>query len=70
MKLTREKRGTRGKTCPSATLSNTNSTWTYPGIEPEPPQWEAGDYRLSRGKASFSNISINIFVLDSDTQLV
>jgi hypothetical protein len=36
MKLTGENRSTRGKTCPSATLSTTNPTWTDPG-------WEAGD---------------------------
>jgi hypothetical protein len=24
-------------------LPTTNPTWTWPGIEPEPPQWEAGD---------------------------
>ena len=44
MKLTGENRSTRGKTCPSATLSTTNPTWTDPGIEPGPPRWEAGDY--------------------------
>jgi hypothetical protein len=31
MKLTGENRSTRGKTCPSATLSTTNLTWTDPG---------------------------------------
>jgi hypothetical protein len=31
MKLTGEKRSTRGKTCPSATLSTTNPTWIDPG---------------------------------------
>jgi hypothetical protein len=31
MKLTGENRNTRGKTCPSATLSTTNPTWTDPG---------------------------------------
>jgi hypothetical protein len=34
MKLTGEKRSTRGKTCPSATLSTTNPTWTDPGSNP------------------------------------
>jgi hypothetical protein len=32
-----------GKTCPSATLSTTNPTWTDPEIVPGPPRWEAGD---------------------------
>jgi hypothetical protein len=31
MKLTGENRSTRGKTCPSATLSTTNPTWTEVG---------------------------------------
>jgi hypothetical protein len=31
MKLTGENRSTRGRTCPSATLSTTNPTWTDPG---------------------------------------
>jgi hypothetical protein len=37
MKLTVQNRSTRGKTCPSATLSTTNPTWTgwasNPGLE-------------------------------------
>jgi hypothetical protein len=34
MKLTGENRSTRGKTCPNATLSTTNPTWTDPGTNP------------------------------------
>jgi hypothetical protein len=34
MKLTGEDRSTRGKTCPSATLSTTNPAWTDPGSNP------------------------------------
>jgi hypothetical protein len=34
MKLTGENRRTRGKTCPSSTLSTTNPTWTDPGSNP------------------------------------
>jgi hypothetical protein len=34
MKLTGENRSTRGKTCPSATLSTPNPTWTDPGSNP------------------------------------
>jgi hypothetical protein len=34
MKLTGEKRSTRRKTCPSATLSTTNPTWTDPESNP------------------------------------
>jgi hypothetical protein len=35
MILTGESRRTRRKSCPSATLSTTNPTWTYPGANPE-----------------------------------
>jgi hypothetical protein len=34
MKLTGENLSTRGKTCPSATLSTTNHTWNDPGSNP------------------------------------
>jgi hypothetical protein len=34
MKLTGENRITRGKACPSATLSTTNPTWTDTGSNP------------------------------------
>jgi hypothetical protein len=34
MKLIGENRSTRGKTCPSATLSTTNPTWTDLGSNP------------------------------------
>jgi hypothetical protein len=34
MKLTGETRSTRRKTCPSATFSTTNPTWTDPGSNP------------------------------------
>jgi hypothetical protein len=37
--IDRGKPTTRRKTCPSATLSTTNLTWTWPGIEPGPPWW-------------------------------
>jgi hypothetical protein len=47
MKLTGENRRTRGKTCPSATLSTTNPTWTDPGLRGERPATN----RLSHGTA-------------------
>jgi hypothetical protein len=34
MKLTGKNRSTRGETCPNATLSTTNPTWTEPGSNP------------------------------------
>jgi hypothetical protein len=45
MKLTGENLSTRGKTCPSATLSITNPTWTDPGSNPglrggRPEPWQ------------------------------
>ena len=46
MELTGENRSTRWKTCPNATLSTTNPTWTDHGIEPGPPL-----NRLSHGTA-------------------
>jgi hypothetical protein len=38
LKCTGENRSTRGKTCPNATLSTINPTWTRPGIEIGPPR--------------------------------
>jgi hypothetical protein len=35
MKLTGETRSTRGKTCPSVALSDTNLTWTDPESNPD-----------------------------------
>jgi hypothetical protein len=43
IEIDRGKPTTRRKTCPSAPLSTTNPSWTWPGIEPGPPRWEAGD---------------------------
>jgi hypothetical protein len=34
MKFTGENQSTRGKPCPTANLSTTNSTWTGPGSNP------------------------------------
>jgi hypothetical protein len=47
MKLTGENRSTRGKTCPSATLSTTNPTRIDPGLRDERPATS----RLSHGTA-------------------
>jgi hypothetical protein len=51
MKLTGENRSTRGKTCPSATLSTTNPTWTDPGSNPSLPGGRPAANRLSHGTA-------------------
>jgi hypothetical protein len=55
MKLTRENRSTRGKTCPSATLSTTNPTWTDPGSNPGLRGERPATNRLSHGTACTVN---------------
>ena len=55
MKLTGESLPTRGQTCPSATLSTKNHTWTNPGLHSEMPATN----RLSHGTASCLMLSIN-----------
>jgi hypothetical protein len=61
MKLTGENRSTRGKTCPSATLSTTNPTWidlgSNPGLRCERPTTN----RLSRGTASHKFYNMTYF---------
>jgi hypothetical protein len=52
MKLTGENRSTRGKTCPSATLSTTNPTGTDPGSNPGLRGGRPATNRLSRGTAN------------------
>jgi hypothetical protein len=51
MKLTGGNRSTRGKTCPSVTLSTTNSTWTDPGSNPDLRSETPATNRLSHGMA-------------------
>jgi hypothetical protein len=51
MKLTGDNRSTRGKTCPSATLSTTNPTWTDPGPNPRLRGDRPASNRLSHGTA-------------------
>jgi hypothetical protein len=48
MKLTGENRSTRRKTCPSATLSTTNPTWTDPWSKPGLRDGRPATNRLSR----------------------
>ena len=54
MKLTGENRGTRRKTCLSATLSTTNPTWTDPGSNPGLRSERPATNRLSHGTATLS----------------
>jgi hypothetical protein len=51
MQLTGEDRNTRGKTCPSATLSTTNPTWTDSGSNPGLRGGSPAANRLSHGTA-------------------
>jgi hypothetical protein len=51
MKLTWKNRSTRGKTCPSATLSTTNPTRTDPGSNPDLRGEKSATNRLSYGTA-------------------
>jgi hypothetical protein len=51
MKLTGENRRTRGKTCPNATLSTTNPTWTETGSNPGLRGGTPAANRLSHGAA-------------------
>jgi hypothetical protein len=51
MKWTWENRSNRGKTCPSATLSTTNPTWTDLGSNPGLRGERPATNRLSHGTA-------------------
>jgi hypothetical protein len=51
MKLTGENRSTRRETCPSATLSTTNPTWTDSGSNPGLRGEKPATNRLSHGTA-------------------
>jgi hypothetical protein len=52
--IDRWKPATRRKTCPSATLSTTNPTWTDPGSNPGLRSGRPATNRLSHGTASVS----------------
>jgi hypothetical protein len=60
MKLTGENRSTRGKTCPSATLSARNPTWTDPGSNPGLRGEKPANYRLSHGTATWVPYAKNL----------
>jgi hypothetical protein len=51
MKLTGETEVLGGKTCPSATFSTTNPTWTDPGSKPGLRGGRPATNRLSHGTA-------------------
>jgi hypothetical protein len=60
MKLTGEKRSTRGKTCPSAILSTINPTWTGPGSNPGLRGGRPATNRLSHGTAHLLYLTVFI----------
>jgi hypothetical protein len=59
MKLTGENRRTRGKTCPSATLSTTNPIWTDPGSNPALRGGRPAANRLNHGTAPYVYVTEN-----------
>jgi hypothetical protein len=61
MKLTGENRSTGGKTCPSATLSTTNPTWTDPESNPGLRGGRPATNRLSHDTAWRLSCSISLF---------
>jgi hypothetical protein len=72
MKLTGKNRSTRGKTCPSATLSTTNPTWTDPGSNPGFRDGRPATNRLSHGSAQIVILIFRAIVIpnliNSETQ--
>jgi hypothetical protein len=56
MKLTGENRSTRGKTCPSATLSTTHPTWTDLGSNAGLRGERLATNRLSHGTACIEHL--------------
>jgi hypothetical protein len=65
MKLTGENRSTPGQTCPSATLSTTNPTWTDPGSNPDLRGERPATNRLSHGTAMLLITHLIIAFLNS-----
>jgi hypothetical protein len=61
MKLTGENRSTRGKTCPSATSSTINPTWTDPGSNPGLRGGRPAINRLSHGTVQ---IRLGFIIMD------
>jgi hypothetical protein len=62
MKLAGENRSTRGKICPSATLSTKNPTWTDPGPRPGLRGERPATNRLTHGTASYARYLLPVSV--------
>jgi hypothetical protein len=69
MKVTWENRSTRGKTCPSATLSITNPTWTDPGSNPGLCGGRPAADRLNHGTATSDGHWFMTCVFRGSTQI-
>jgi hypothetical protein len=71
MTLIGENRRTRSETCPSATLSTINLTWTDPGLNPGLRGARPATNRLSHGTTKFTVRLLcfinSLFSLDSFT---
>jgi hypothetical protein len=61
---TGENRRTRRKTCPSATLSTTNHTWSEPGANPDLRGKRPVTNRLSYGTATLTSYLLLFFFAD------
>jgi hypothetical protein len=72
MKLTGKNRSTRGKTCPSATFSTTNPTWTDSESNPVHRGKRPATNRLSHGTTQFgvlvTAISIHSHIVSNNTK--
>jgi hypothetical protein len=68
MKLTGENRRIRGKTCPSASLSTTNPTWTDPGSNTGLRGERPAPNRLNHGTA-FDDVGIKKNVCNDSMEI-
>jgi hypothetical protein len=62
MKLTGETRSTRGKTCPSSTLSTTNTTCSDPGSNTGLSDERPATNRLNHGTAPIPRLRMGVAV--------
>jgi hypothetical protein len=67
--IDRENRRTRGKTCPNATLSTTNPTWTEPESNPGLCGGRPAANRLSHDTA-IRRFFVSLAVINHNTELV
>jgi hypothetical protein len=70
MKFTGENRNTRGNTCPNATLSITNPTWTDPVLKPCLRGGRPGANRLSSGTANVLCVTFHVLRISSVKEVI